>query len=494
MRLKVRLDGSSCRRWHVRLLERLSEMPAVSVTVDARPGPGGLPRSAELLFQFEAAIHGVNPSLSAFAPPSELEKYTEIWSHRSDLTIDLLGDMPTKRKDVWRLTFDGEPGESALLGLLINGVTPVAAISEESRVVIVGRLGTESQGVMMLSFEDALARVITIILAAVSNSEPRCGLPILPELASDPSSAPLDLSRAGKLAAKQLIWTLSRYLYRMCCRTPHWRIGWRKLVGPDLFELRRHPEDGWQILPDDGKRFYADPFPIEIGGRTTLFVEDFEHKVGKGVISAVSFGPEGPIGRPTPVLERSYHLSYPFVFETDGEVWMIPESSGAANIELFRATRFPTGWVSEAILVPDITASDATLVEHQGRWWMFATVRDDDGAFSDALYLWSAPNFRGPWTAHRKNPVLVDIASARPAGRMVSADGQLLRPVQDCRLGYGASLAIARILTIDEDHFEQQVETILRPGPLWTGRKLHTLNSAGGFEFIDGSAQVWRWS
>jgi hypothetical protein len=469
-------------------------MPDVTVTVDARPGPGGLPRSAELLFRFEAVIHGLYPSLSAFAPASELEKYKELSSQRSDLTMDLSGDLPTDRKDVWRLTFDGEPGERALLGLLINGQTPVAAILQGSRVVMIGRLGTENKGIMMLSFEDALARVITIILAAVSNSEPRSRLPDLPQLSSESSSARLDLSRAGKLAAKQLIWTVSRYLYRLCCQTPHWRIGWRKLDGPDLFELRRHPEDGWQSLRDDGKRFYADPFPIEIGGSTTLFVEDFEHKIGKGVISAVLFGPEGPIGKPVPVLERSYHLSYPFVFEMEGEVWMVPESSSARKIELLRATQFPTGWVSEAILVSDVNASDATLVQHEGRWWMFATVKDEDGAFSDALYLWSAPNFRGPWAAHRKNPVLVDIASARPAGRVVSVADQLLRPAQDCRLGYGASLAIARIITLDDDYFEQQVETILRPGPLWAGRKLHTLNSAGGLEFIDGSARAWRWA
>jgi hypothetical protein len=40
---------------------------------------------------------------------------------------------------------------------------------------------------------------------------------------------------------------------------------------------------------------------------------------------------------------------------------------------------------------------------------------------------------------------------------------------------------------------EQVVETILNPGELWSGRKLHTLNEAGGFEFIDGSAIAPRW-
>ncbi|MCA0019152.1 formyl transferase, partial [Mesorhizobium sp. B264B1A] len=204
-------------------------------------------------------------------------------------------------------------------------------------------------------------------------------------------------------------------------------------------------------------------------------------------------GRGGPIGRPEPVLDLPYHLSYPFVFERDGEVWMVPESCANRTVDLYRATAFPGGWVKEATLLSDIVASDATLVEHGGRWWLFATVRDGGGAFSDALHLWSAPDFRGPWTPHPKNPVLIDIASARPAGRMVEREGQLLRPVQDCRRSYGAALGIARIVHLDLDGMSQVVETILTPGALWSGRKLHTLNEAGGLEFIDGSAIAPRW-
>ncbi|RVB33348.1 formyl transferase, partial [Mesorhizobium sp. M7A.F.Ca.CA.004.05.1.1] len=98
-----------------------------------------------------------------------------------------------------------------------------------------------------------------------------------------------------------------------------------------------------------------------------------------------------------------------------------------------------------------------------------------------------------PWTPHPKNPVLIDIASARPAGRMVRRGNDLLRPVQDCRRSYGAALGIARISHLDLIGMEQVVETILNPGALWSGRKLHTLNEAGGFEFIDGSAIAPRW-
>jgi hypothetical protein len=171
---------------------------------------------------------------------------------------------------------------------------------------------------------------------------------------------------------------------------------------------------------------------------------------------------------------------------------MIPESSQARSIDLYRAAAFPGDWRHEARLVEGVEASDATLIEREGRWWMFATVRDGGGAYSDALHLWSAPEFSGPWTPHARNPVLIDIASARPAGRMVCRQGSLYRPAQDCRDGYGAALALARIDRLDDDGYAQTVETIVTPGPLWPGRRLHTLNSAGPFEFIDGSALAPR--
>ena len=65
---------------------------------------------------------------------------------------------------------------------------------------------------------------------------------------------------------------------------------------------------------------------------------------------------------------------------------------------------------------------------------------------------------------------------------------KLLRPFQDCRQGYGAALGLAEITRLDDDCFEQRVETILRPGPLWPGHRLHTLNRDGWLECIDGSA------
>ena len=492
MRISLRLDGDCVRAFHVLLAQRLAALADVELFVDARPASGGIPRSAEALFQLETAIHGLShDGLAKRVPFSALAPYRAQPPASPDLVLDLCGDVQVEGTRVWHVTYDGASGEAALLALILAGRTPLARIEENGVAIAAGRLGTEYGGIALASFQDMLARTASLIVAAKTGAAE--SVPDLPEPAQAdappmPSAGKLGI-RAGKALARRIV----QKIYHLCYNAPHWKVGWRETQGRDLFDLRAHPASGWQVLPDDGSRFYADPFPILYQGQLTLFVEDYIHRLGKAIISAVPFGPAGPLGRPEPVLELPYHLSYPFVFERDGEVWMVPESCANGTVDLYRATAFPGGWVKEATLLSGVVASDATLVEHGGAWWMFATVRDGGGAFSDALHLWSAPDFRGPWTPHPNNPVLIDIASARPAGRMVKRGNDLLRPVQDCRSSYGAALGIARISHLDLIGMEQVVETILNPGALWNGRKLHTLNEAGGFEFIDGSAIAPRW-
>jgi hypothetical protein len=495
MKLVVRLDAGAMHGWLLSLLERLSASGDIEPVVEWVPG-GDIDRVLALL-----RAEGILRGRPAGAPLQHIaEQRFDPWrgTHAGapDVTLDLSsGDGPAARTPAgrcWRLTFDGEPGARALIAAAIAGRTPLAAIGEGDATVAAARLGTDRGEGLQSVIDDMLERTITLIVATLKGHRP------MPSpLPDDAAPPPLDPGAIGGLAMRRIAKGLARgalgAVYRSLYWAPHWRVGWRRLRGPDLFDLKRHPDEGWIDLPDDGTRFYADPFAIEHDGRLTLFVEDFVHTVGRGVISAVVFGADGPEGRPEPVLELPEHLSYPFVFAADGDVWMVPECCASGRIDLFRATDFPGGWVRDRTLVGDVVASDATLLPHGGLWWMFATVQDG-GGFSDALHLWSAPDFRGPWSPHPANPVLIDIASARPAGAMTHRDGALYRPVQDCRLGYGKALGLARVLRLDSEGFEQKVEAILQAGgPLWPGRRIHTLNSCSGFEFIDGSRDTRRY-
>jgi hypothetical protein len=484
MRVIVRLDPNRLRRWHLRLLNRLAQRPHVQLAVEWMQTAEQLPSAIPLLFALERLIYGLpdGDTIAAVAA-DDFTPFLASAEEAADVVLDFTASRPRAATErTWQVTFDGCPGEAAALAALVAGRTPeVAVVDVVAGVKIVtGHPGTESSGILVLAFGDLLARTATLLIAALDRMSTG-------KIAEVRPAATINTQVVAWFALRSLSRALAGWLYHLCYNAPHWRVGWRFVAGADVADLRALPRTGWRELPDDGHRFYADPFPVESNGQIYLFVEEFEHRRGRGVISAVGFNETGPVGTPRPVLETSFHLSYPFVFEHRGEMWMVPESCASETIDLYRGAPFPDRWIKEATLVAGIVASDATLFQHAGRWWMLATVRDDGGSHSDALYIWSAPEVLGPWVPHRRNPLLVDIASARPAGRIIRRAGRLIRPFQDCREGYGTALGLAEITRLDDNDFTQRIDTVLRPGPLWPGRRLHTLNRAGRLECIDGS-------
>ncbi|HLN10302.1 MAG TPA: formyl transferase [Xanthobacteraceae bacterium] len=490
VRLTVRLSPTRLRQWHLRLLGRLAKRPGTIVTVVWASGGATLPSAVPLLFALERLIYRLaDARISDAALPGDFAPFTTALPLAADLVIDLSATDPAAGEPAgdrtWRLTFDGVSDEAAAIGALAQGRTPVLGVVDAAsgRQIVSGHPGTENKHSIVLAFEDVLARAATLITAALDGAATRYGGSLSPAV----SAGPLTISR---FALRSLSNAIARRLYRLCYQAPHWRVGWRFVDGPDVIDLRALPDRGWHDLADDGRRFYADPFPAIQDGRMYLFLEDFAHRLGRAVISAVEFGPRGPVGMPRPVLDTGSHASYPFVFQYQDQTWMVPETCSTATVDLYRSSAFPDRWVREATLLSGIVASDATLFEHGRRWWMLATVQGGAGSHSDVLHAWSADTPLGPWRPHERNPILVDVASARPAGTVVIRAGRIIRPVQNCTDGYGAALGLAEIIRLDDETFEQRVDAVLRPGRGWPGRRLHTLNRVGRLECIDGSRSL----
>jgi hypothetical protein len=375
------------------------------------------------------------------------------------------------------------PGWEAMIGALIAGRMPMVELSdgETGAVLVRGEPSAENATTLADALECVLARIITLMPAVIRR-------PAALATAQRPVPHLARMSDFAQVELKTVAWRVVRRLFHLCCYGAHWRTCWRFVDGPDLWDTRTIAGTSWNVIPDPGWRFYADPFPFVHDGKSFVFVEDFDHRAGKGVISVVPFDERGPSGPAMPVLEEPWHLSYPFVFTHAGHIWMIPESSAAKRVNLYRAERFPDRWVLEATLVSGVEASDATLVRHGGLHWMFAATRDGAGSWSDTLSIFFASDLFGPWQPHPLNPVLVDQRAARPAGVMRVRDGRLWRPVQDCTQGYGTGIGLAEVVRLDQEGFEQKVHCVLKADPRWPGRRFHTLNRAGRLECIDGAA------
>ena len=69
------------------------------------------------------------------------------------------------------------------------------------------------------------------------------------------------------------------------------------------------------IHPDHAN-FIADPFLLEDGNETWLFVEEWDETQGCGHLAAAQVLAGGEVGPRREILRRPYHLSYPFVSDT----------------------------------------------------------------------------------------------------------------------------------------------------------------------------------
>lgn len=252
---------------------------------------------------------------------------------------------------------------------------------------------------------------------------------------------------------------------------------------------------GFKKLVPPRDRFWADPYVFRRDDRYYVFVEEYLYATHRAHLSVLVLKQDGTHTAPVPIITQPHHLSYPHLFTWHGELYLVPESKANRTIEVYRCTEFPHRWTLETRLMENVDAVDATLLEHGGRWWLFANLVENRGASSwDELYLFSADSpLSNTWTPHPANPIVSDVTRARPAGRIFLKDGKLYRPSQNSAYRYGYGLNINEITELTESRYSERV--VARTEPTWDPEifGVHTLAADGGLTVIDGLRRCSRW-
>lgn len=260
-------------------------------------------------------------------------------------------------------------------------------------------------------------------------------------------------------------------------RRDQWQLGFQiggRALRPDRLVRMTPPPD----------RFWADPFPVRRGDGWVIFCEEQVFGTPHGYIAALSVDADGRWGRIGAVLKRPHHLSYPFILEWSGELYMIPEAGISGRLVAYRCVRFPDQWEEAVVLLEGQAVFDATVFEHDGDWWMLSTGWGENAAAS-SLSVHFADSPLGPWQAHPLNPVKLDCRSARCGGRVRRVGGMLVRPAQDCSERYGGAINMQRISALDRETFSEH--TVERVDPGWEPDVIavHTLNFCDGLIAVD---------
>ena len=290
------------------------------------------------------------------------------------------------------------------------------------------------------------------------------------------SSVVLIVKLAGRIVGR-LLWRLQ------------FREQWMLLYNVSNNRKISQSISGFSNLMPPTDRIWADPCVVEFEGQTAVFIEEMEFVNNIGYLSVIEFDlNDNPILPPKKIIQKPYHMSYPNVFESNDDLYMIPETQKNSTIELYRCTKFPYDWEFVKNLMENVRAVDSTIFYHDKKYWLFANMIENRGASThDELFLFSSETLLGQdWRSHPQNPIVSDARCARPAGKIFQYDGIWYRPAQDCSDGYGKAINFQRIDLINEDEYCET--TVSRIDANWDKdiMRTHTFSHAGRFTFIDG--------
>lgn len=219
------------------------------------------------------------------------------------------------------------------------------------------------------------------------------------------------------------------------------------------------------IKSNSSSHYLADPFSLVHDGERIILAEEYSYVSRLGKIVNLESG--------ATILERAFHLSFPFPIMINGSNYILAEASSSHQLSAFS---LQIGDKDIPILNEPIV--DPVIINHNGFWWLFCHKADDQN--NESLFIYYAETIDGTYTPHALNPVKTDIRSSRSAGPIVLINGKLIRPSQDSSNGYGSGIVVNEIDMLTPHQFAEHEINYLAPNDQWEYNKgMHTVSPLG---------------
>ena len=254
------------------------------------------------------------------------------------------------------------------------------------------------------------------------------------------------------------------------------------------------------------------PKPILYQADSFLFVKDdtlylfyeLQHWDDPGVIAMVKTCDLNIWTEPVVVLRQPFHLSFPYVFEDNGQVFMVPESQESNAIHLFQADNDQlTSFSKVRTLLHQkreegihYNLNDSHIYKKDGIYFLFTSYQKD-WMYYQELYM-TDDLLRCEFVKHPKSPICQSNEFGRNGGSLIDYEGRLLRVTQDCHADYGDNVSLMKITKLDEIEYEEQLyrqnvlphNSIFRDG----GHQLNIAHFKGQYIYAtDYKQNRWAW-
>ena len=238
------------------------------------------------------------------------------------------------------------------------------------------------------------------------------------------------------------------------------------------------------IVKEESDRYWgADPFLFSHDGTTYLFYEQYDRNLKKGRIAYRIIEKDLSYSPAQVAFEESFHMSFPFIFQYGGNIYVVPETSAINEIRLYKALDFPKKWAFEKIIAPAFSAVD-TIVYHMDNDGIdfYTSVGDSCNVEN---YIVKCDNlFRC------KSKYVVKKISAegnRNAGGLIFQNGNVFRVGQDCTGNtYGKSVIVYKCTT--DDFNEEETKRITYDDFADLNKRycgIHTYNTLDDIDVVD---------
>ena len=235
--------------------------------------------------------------------------------------------------------------------------------------------------------------------------------------------------------------------------------------------------------------FWADPFIFMFQEKHYIFFENYDYKTQKGKISCGRIDKDKLVDI-VDVLERNYHLSYPFIFEENQEIFLMPETSSNKRLEIYKCIEFPSKWELYTTAFEGEKVIDATFYSDENKnKWLFINKADGNGPHDSELHIFkvNSPSLKD-LEPHKNNPVIINSKVARNAGAIFKYNGEIYRPSQANIEGvYGRALNINRIKVLTLNDYVEETITTTFPNFQKGLTRMHHLHQSNNIFVFDAA-------
>ena len=232
--------------------------------------------------------------------------------------------------------------------------------------------------------------------------------------------------------------------------------------------------------------FWADPFLFLYNNKKYVFFEKFLKKENKGIIS-VGLLRNNKLIKIKNIIKKKYHLSYPFIFRHNKNIFMIPESLEAKRMEIYKSIKFPYKWKLIKIHFEGEMVCDPTIFKHKGSLWLF--LNKSKKKFTDLnkkLYLYKLSKNLSKITPHKLNPIKNSSFGGRSAGNILRVNKKIIRPAQiQQKNNYGYGLSFFQIIKLNLNQYKDKKISRIIPNIFNNAKGIHHITSIKNETIID---------